>query len=353
MFSIRFYRMYDAGKEIDLGELAKELDRRMVTRRISFQLVKPKSIHMEEPPLQLELQPLDLEQGGEIFHLEVVARIYEIGAISLCFCYSEQKGSFSRLEEIGLKFSGQKDVGDHFLHYCRLLQEIVRAWISDFVIDTDLYEDYTIYVTDQPHRTIDPLPLLSGERIELSTRMREEIMKNSLSYAGTDLVVISWDSALVSALEPPTDLLDLLEYAIVQLVELRYYDRLLTRQMAKMYDDIEKTEPLSWWLRLYHYRRIMAELMRVYADLSEITEKVNNLIKVTEDIYYARVYATALKVFRVGEWADSVQRKIEVIRENYTMLSDEVRNQHSNFLEWLIIILIAFEIAMGIWRGLQ
>jgi uncharacterized Rmd1/YagE family protein len=33
-----------------------------------------------------------------------------------------------------------------------------------------------------------------------------------------------------------------------------------------------------------------------------------------------------------------------VIQENYSMLSDEVRIQHSNFLEWVVIILIALEL---------
>jgi len=56
-------------------------------------------------------------------------------------------------------------------------------------------------------------------------------------------------------------------------------------------------------------------------------------------------------VMRIGQWSESVSRKIEVIRENYSMLSDEVRIQHSNFLEWVIIILIALEFALAIWEN--
>jgi uncharacterized Rmd1/YagE family protein len=97
----------------------------------------------------------------------------------------------------------------------------------------------------------------------------------------------------------------------------------------------------------------MMDLMETYAAVSEIIEKVNNLIKVTEDVYYARVYATALKVQRSSQWSESVSRKIEVIRDNYSMLSDEVRIQHSNFLEWIIIILIALEIVLVIWQTLR
>ena len=70
----------------------------------------------------------------------------------------------------------------------------------------------------------------------------------------------------------------------------------------------------------------------------------------TEDVYYARVYAAALKILRSGQWSESVSRKIDVIRENYSMLSDEVRIQHSNFLEWVVILLIAFEIIVMLWE---
>jgi uncharacterized Rmd1/YagE family protein len=35
------------------------------------------------------------------------------------------------------------------------------------------------------------------------------------------------------------------------------------------------------------------------------------------------------------------------------MLSDEVRIQHSNFLEWVVIILIAFEIGVMLWQSIR
>jgi hypothetical protein len=101
---------------------------------------------------------------------------------------------------------------------------------------------------------------------------------------------------------------------------------------------------------MFRYHAIMSGLMETQADISETIEKVNNLIKVTEDVYYARVYATALQVMRSGQWSESVNRKIAVMRETYAMLSDEVRIQHSHFLEWVVIILIAFEIGFGIWE---
>jgi len=120
--------------------------------------------------------------------------------------------------------------------------------------------------------------------------------------------------------------------------------------MEKMYFQIENADRSSSFRRSRQYHAIMARLMESSAEISEVIDKVDNLIRITEDVYYARVYATALRVLRSSQWSESVSKKIAVIQENYSMLSDEVRIQHSNTLEWIIIILIAMEFVFAIWQ---
>lgn len=351
MIALRFYRIYDIGKEVDLSWLERELAKRFVTTRIRFQRVQPKSIAIEEPPLMIRMDPIRILQEGRPFEFQVFVRMYAIGVISLCYVHENSDADFPALEEIAILFSEQKGLTEFFMQHLNRVTELIKPHIKNFSINPELYEDYTIYLTDHRDDTIDPTFLLLGERASISAGMREEIVKNSLSYTTKDLVVLSWDSALVCGPENPIDLIDLIEYSNVQVFELRYYDRELTRQMEKMYEDIERAEQLWRFQRIRRYHAIMTSLMEIYAEISEVIEKVDNLIKVTEDIYYAKVYATALKVLRSRQWSESVSRKIEVIQENYSMLSDEVRIQHSNFLEWIVIILIALEFGFFIWQG--
>jgi len=353
MIALRFYRIYDIGRELDLNWLEQALAKNYFTARTSFVRVKQKSIMIEDPPLLIRMHPISVERDGRVFELSVNARVYAIGVISFCFVYENTGADFATLEEIAHLFTGQEGLSEFFFQYLKTLGEIIRPHIKNFAIDPEFFEDYTIYVTDRRDDSIDPVALLIGERIPISHQMREEVIKNSLSYTPDDLAIISYDSALLCNPDTPTDLIDLIEYANVQVLELRYYDRELTRQMEKMYDDIEHAETLWRFRRMRLYHAIMAQLMETYAEISEIIEKVNNLIKVTEDMYYARVYETALKVFRSRQWSESVSRKIEVIRENYSMLSDEVHIQHSNFLEWVIIILIALEFGLAIWQSIR
>ncbi|MFA5221813.1 MAG: hypothetical protein WC391_05975 [Methanoregula sp.] len=353
MIAIRFYRIFDIGREIDLAWLEKALAHNYFTARASFLRVKPKSIMMEEPPLLIQMNPVRVERGGRFFEFSAVARIYDIGAISFCFVYENAGADYRDLEETAFLFAGQEGLSEYYEQYLKTLTEIIRPHIRNFAVKFDFFEDYTVYITDQKNDSVNPVPLLLGDRAAISAQMQEEVTRNTLSYSADDRSILSWDSALLCDPESPTDIIDLIEYANVQVLELRYYDRELTRQMAKMYDDIEHADRYSPIRRSRQYHAIMAEQMETYAGISEVIEKVDNLIKVTEDVYYARVYSTALKVLRCGQWSESVSRKIDVIRENYSMLSDEVRIQHSHFLEWVVIILIALEFVLAIWQSIR
>src|SRR5512137_1301975 len=353
VITLRFYRIYDIGREIDLDWLEKALAQSYFTARSSFVRVKQKSIMIEDPPLMIQMHPIRVERDGKPFEFSVVARVYDIGAISFCFVYENRDAHYSTLEEIAFLFAGQEGLSEFYVQYLKTLGEIIKPHIRNFAIDPDFFEDYTVYVTDQRDDTLDHVPLLIGERTTVSPQIREDILKNSLSYATDDLAILSWDSALLCSPDSPTDIIDLIEFANVQVLELRYYDRELTREMEKMYDDIEYADRMSQFRRSRQYHAIMAQQMRNSAEISEVIEKVDNLIKVTEDVYYARVYATALRVLRSRQWSESVTRKIDVIRENYSMLSHEVRIQHSNFLEWVIIILIALEFGLAIWQSIR
>jgi hypothetical protein len=350
MIALRFYRIYDIGREIDLDWLEKALAQNYFTARTSFVRVKPKSIMIEDPPLMIQMHPIRVERDGRPFEFSVVARVYDIGAISFCFIYETPDADISKLEEIAFLFAGQEGLSEFYVQYLKTLGEIIRPHIRNFAIDPDFYEDYSVYVTDKRDDSIDPVALLLGEKTNIAPQMREEIIRNSLSYTTDDLAILSWDSALLCNPDNPTDLIDLIEFANVQVLELRYYDQELAREMEKMYEDIEHADRMSPFFRGRQYHAIMAKLMETSAEISEIIEKVENLIKVTEDVYYARVYATALKVLRSGQWSENVSRKMRVIKENYSMLSDEVRIQHSNSLEWIIIILIALEFGLAIWQ---
>lgn len=352
MFSMHFYRIYETSREIDLTRLERGLPGERSASRSGFSRLAPKSIHIDNTPLSIPLGSLEVQNGSIIRSFQVQARIFDIGAISVCFSSEESVSETGNLKQTALAFAGQHGLDEAFTGQLRRLQELFQGSADFSTVDPSFYEDYTIYRIDDPTLITDPVPLLMGEDIDFSLQIREQVLGNRLSYSEDDFVILTWDTALICDPDDPGDLRDLIEFANVQLLELRYYDLLLNRQMEIMYDDIEKAGQRSTFTRLRRFRRILSALMGFIADVTEVTEKVDNLIKITEDIYYARVYQTTLRVLRVDQWREGVARKLQAVQQNYSMLSNEVNVQHSNVLEWIIILLIALEFAFALWDAL-
>lgn len=348
MFSLYIYRIYETGREFNLDLLERELPHDYMPSRVRFSRVRPRSIQMEVRPLLVKLGKFPLDQTLDGISFTAQAKIFDIGAISICLSYEQATSANNDLEEIGLRFSGQRGLERIFARVLKYLQEILQPGLGSLEIDPEFYEDYTIYRITKPDELPDPVPLLMGERVDFSEQMREQVLKNRLSYSQADFAIITWDTALICQPEDPGDLRDLIEFANVQSLELRYYDNVLNKQMEKMYDDIELAETKSSYRKMRHYREIIGTRMQLIAEITEVRERIENLIKITEDIYYARVYQNTLKVLRSDQWTESLNRKLQVIQQNYTLLSSEVNIQHSNFLEWIIIVIIALEFGFAI-----
>ena len=86
------------------------------------------------------------------------------------------------------------------------------------------------------------------------------------------------------------------------------------------------------------------------AEVTELTERVDNALQVTEDVYLARIYASALELFRVPEVNAAVERKLAIIRDTYSALNDESLASRTELMELLIIVLILAEIVIALVR---
>ena len=113
----------------------------------------------------------------------------------------------------------------------------------------DGLETYTVFLVRAFDRRVTAADLLEqaplaslllGERdhTPLSRAEREDVLKHHYSYLETDLAVVDWNSAFVHEPSGLTDVPDLLELATAHLLELRYYDALLDRELRRIYDEI-------------------------------------------------------------------------------------------------------------------
>ena len=196
-------------------------------------------------------------------------------------------------------------------------------------------------------RMIDLVPLLSGEDRPLSDGARRDLLRQRFSYYTDDLVVLTWDRAFVYEPRGDSDVTDVLDVANAQLLEMRYYDDLLDTELPRMYDLVEtmrRTRPMS----SRRFANLARRLYTLVAEVTELREKVDNALQVTEDVYLARVYASALELFRVAAVSAAVDRKLAIIRDTYAALYEEASAARAALMEAAIVVLIVVEVALAV-----
>jgi hypothetical protein len=205
-----------------------------------------------------------------------------------------------------------------------------------------------VLTADALHERVDLVPLLSGEQRPLSASARQDLLGQRFSYYTDDLVVLTWDRAFIYEPRRDSDVADIVEVANAQLLEMRHYDELLDAELPRMYTLIEGTKRTSSLLASRRFANLARRLSALVAEVTELTEKVDNALQVTEDVYLARVYAAALELFRVPAFGAAVDRKLAIIRETYAALYQEASAARAALMEGIIVVLIAVEILLAL-----
>lgn len=349
--SILLYRLYDVAWDIDLvkvEEKVRDHKRRGIDRK-RFS----KAFEFVNPPLSLTLKTFEKVLKGQPYTLNVYAKAYDYGVLSIIFEIPVNEMAVTEFQTITGNI--EELLSEDFARELNRLVEDLGDALQQ-INKSRFEEDYTIYYLRRLHPEMTAKELIgacdigglllneAGERPP-SAATKEELLAYSFSYSDSDLVVLSWDKALV--LEPggSMDIPDLLEFANAQLLELRVYDDMLDRELDIINGRIIKQVSPSIW-KIKRYEELAAKAMLTVTDLTNITEKIDNSVKVTEDVYYARVYASALSLFKVHQWEASIERKINIASRVYDMLYRIISNKRTELLEVVIVILIALEIVL-------
>lgn len=96
-------------------------------------------------------------------------------------------------------------------------------------------------------RHCDLTRLMYGEQKVLSGLMKEDLLQCRYSYFEDDLVILNGDNALMVEPSGSMEIADILEFANAQLLELRYYDDVVDRELASVHGVISAKGALSIW----------------------------------------------------------------------------------------------------------
>ena len=355
------YRLYDIGYEIDLDRAIGILGDRAPARARPVR-AEAQAIQIPNPPVTVDLGTAVLMLPGGPTEVQLSARVFDFGVASfrarLVFPGSAPWTAFTRW---GAACAGAPDWHELFGRTRRELQQRIAAAIVN-AGESPVVEDYTVFrvnrLTDANGERLpasvlgdeDVSHLLIGEARPLSPAARRDLLSQRFTYFEDDLAVLTWNAALI--VEPIVDDSDVqyvVEFANAQLLELRYYDALLDRELPRMYDYIEEARH-GFHLFGRRYSRLLSALQARVAEATELVERSENALKMTDDVFLARLYAAALEIFRGRTWRQGIDGKLAIIRDTYTMLNGESQARRSEALEVIIVLLIVIEIGLAFWR---
>ena len=358
--TVHVYRLFDVADAIDLAAAERAVEVAMSAPKSRMQLAGAQSataLEFPRPPLHVALGARELPLGSGV-RAEASAHVFDYGVVSVLYKLPIAPGTplaalIGLGEQLFVEPTPEIDQAAR-----REAEELARALGAAMERSHrwEGLESYQVFFVrrfaDGPRRGQDllsgaPIPeLLLGETsaVGLSAQERQEVLSHSHTYLEDDLAVVHWNSALVVEPSGVEDIPDLLEFATAHLLELRYYDALLDRELNLIYDEIERGGSPVANIFTRRYRTLQRKTAALLLELSETIERLENAVKIVGDFYLARVYQRAVSRFRLPAWQETVLRKQRLLAEVNDLIGDAADTSRSELLEIAVILLILFEI---------
>ncbi len=282
--------------------------------------------------------------------------LYDFGAASVAY-HLPVDGDLDALREASASLRQDEELRDDARRRVEALLQSVTAAVTKPRV-ASFTEDYAIFgLRDAPKGTTVAefcsrhaaliAQILRPDSGELSPEEIVNATELRISFGPTDLAIVDWDGAFV--IDPdPEDVRAVLEFANVQLLEMRWLDMQMDDAIERSYQLLGRRR--GWWRAFWPGAASddVHQVAELQLESAVLLERVSNALKVFGEEYLARIYRLAARRFQLGELDAMISRKLATIESIYQKLSDRAAHIRMEALEWVVIILIAFEIVLGL-----
>jgi hypothetical protein len=349
--------VFEVGQAIDLDAAERVLQAgaerpalRHRERALSPFEFRPVPLRVAQETAGIANTPLRLAPGVEIV-------LYDFGAASVSYAVPLGPTATEMLDLSVLLRRHEPLLTDARRRVTELIFSLGSAVQRPFVAAP--VEDYFIFEVTALDRPADSAifcsdhaellaRVLRAETIELSAEEVSDAIEARISFGKGDVTLVDWDSAFI--LDPdPADLRAVLEFANVQLLELRYLDGQLDRVLERSYRLLAHR---AGWRAIApgFLEEDRRELSTLQVDSAMLLERVTNALKFLGEEYLARVYRLAAGRLHLGEWDAVITRKLVTIESIYQKITDRAAARRLELLEWIVIGLIALEVVLTLSR---
>lgn len=351
---------HDIGLAINLNEAERRITDVKQRETLRHKRRTPQYFEYDPPPLRVTQDILPLVLGTFQTAPVVDMIIYDFGAVSVTYTIPLSGPIFDLLALSDILYDNIALLADARSRVEHLLATIAPAVNKPRI--SDLVEDYAIYRIGALTPGVTPDQVLADHgsllaqilRAELSPLSGQEVgeaLSCRISFSDEDLAIMDWNAAIVLGADTE-DVRAVLEYANVELLEMRFLDDRLDDALDQSFEALTR----QTWRRRLLLNTLAADMRRVaelQVDNALLFEGVNNALKLLGDQYLARVYRAASQRLHLGDWDASIIRKLQTLESIYQKMTDENTHRRMEVLEWIIIILIAVEVVMSFFPGLR
>lgn len=345
------YFLFDVAETIRLDAVRTLAGPGARDTRFTTKVAAPVYVRYNPPPISLSGSSVgvhDVEGFAASF------KVYEYGVISVALTV-EFRGSWSELSGFASSVMGSDRLEGAARRACdKVVDRIKDAAVG--LRENYLSEDYYVFAVRRLDPPVDAARLLAqhgedvarvlrNEKKPLSPDEKEEVLRHRMSYLADDLFVATWQAAFVYDPDDIQPALEILEFANSQLLQFRYYDDLLDKELTAVYAQLEHTR---WYDSLVGGRSTRAahRLHSLFIDVNEITERTENALKMVGDMYAARMFQLAARRLGVDTWKQAVAEKLRTLDGVYRSIVEEVNMRRGHFLELTVVVILLFELAL-------
>jgi hypothetical protein len=349
---ILVYRVFDIGTEIDLEKVETLFEDKKLKERFKLDRKHNMSLIISNSPVSIQLGAVEVSFLDKKVSAELIAKVWHFGTVSLCFQIPIIEGtSWSELIKIASWIENDRELDIIARNTARDFRNDIQMAIP-VINDWAINEDYVTYLIQEFENFDGPLPtliekadvpalILAESKEILSDQIKRQTTEFTYQYSRDDLVVVDWNSALVVEPQGSMDVPLVIEFALNQLLEMRYYDDLLDQRLNTLYNEVVGRKKGIFSNK---YSRLAEEAGQIYLEISEIVENVENSFKTVGDFYLATIFRASSKRFRFDDWQRSINEKLGNLAEVSKLLHSEVNESRNQTLEITIVILITIEV---------
>ncbi len=355
---ILVYRVFDIGSEVDLDKVELLFKDKNLKERFKLDRKHNMSLIISSSPVSVQLGTFEISLMDQKVSAELIAKVWHFGTVSLCFQIPIKENTlWPELIQIASWIEKDDKLETFAREKAKEFQKDIQSAIP-VITEWAINEDYVTYfiqeldgldvsLTSLPEKLDIPALILAESKEVLSDSMKKSILENQYQYSKDDLVVVDWNSALVIEPSGSMDVPLVIEFALNQLFEMRYYDDLLDQRLNTLYNEVVGRKK---GLFSNKYSQLAEEASQIYLEISEIVENVENSFKTVGDFYLATIFRATSKRFRFDDWQKSINEKLGNLAEVSKLLHSEVNESRNQTMEMIIVILITIEVVPFVYN---